>query len=442
MLSAADAVRQRTYVPSAREAQHHLPVAARRAVDHGKGNHPNVQPSQDASRPDRRRQPLALVGALAVPSIAQADAKTVLVSKSSGGAKGNNESGEPTLSRTGRYIGFQSRANNLVADDTNGTYDCFVRDQGSSSTERVSVTSGGGQSNGPCWGPAISQGGQHVAFYAAASNLAPGDDNGEWDIFVHDRDSGATELVSFARGGGASNGQSADPAISGDGQIVAFESKASDLVEGDTNGAMDVFVHDRGSGTTTRVSVHTNGAQGNGSSRDPSVSAGGRFVVFDSEAGNLVNKDTNGRRDVFIHDLASGKTQRVSVTSGGRQATGVSGNAVVSSDGRYVAFDSKAANLVGGDTNASTDVFLRDRNQGKTTRVSVTGSGKQATGGWSLDPTISDNGRYIAFESAASNLVSKDTNRKWDVFLRDRINRSTKIISLTASGARARKRQQ
>jgi Tol biopolymer transport system component len=379
---------------------------------------------------------VALAATLALPGIAEAAAKTVLISKSGGGAIGNRESGEPSVSRTGRFIAFESRASNLVPGDTNGVHDCFVRDHGKGTTERVSVASDGGESNGACAGPAISADGRFVAFYSTASNLAQGENNGAWDIYLHDRVDGTTTRISRGLGGGAANGPSEDPAISADGRLIAFESRASNLVADDDNDRMDVFVHDRSIGTTTRVSVGRNGAEANGDSRDPDLSPDGRFVVFDSAASNLVPNDTNRKRDIFIRDLVTNKTQRVSLNSGGTQGNGDSGNPVVSANGRFVAFDSRARNLVKGDTNGSADIFLRDRKNGTTVRISVSSSGRQATGGWSVDPTISDNGRYITFESAATNLVPRDTNGRWDVFLRDRVNKKTSIISLTAGGGR------
>ncbi|RLE19728.1 MAG: hypothetical protein DRJ50_11855 [Actinobacteria bacterium] len=312
-----------------------------------------------------------------------------------------------------------------------------MRDQSRKTTKRVSVDSSGAQSNGHCWGPAISQSGQYIAFYAAASNLVSGDTNGVRDVFVHNRYNGRMELVSIDKDGGSANGQSVDPAISADGRIVAFESNATDLVPGDTNGKTDVFIRNLNTDVTTRISVRSDGRQANGNSNDPEVSGDGRFVVFDSAATNLIWKDTNGRRDVFIHEVATGKTKRMSVSSSEKQAKGASRQATVNWDGRYIAFESKARNLVAGDTSRGNDVFLRDRKLGKTKRVSVSNTERQAKG-WSGDPKISNSGRYIAFESTAPNLVAKDTNGKWDVFVRDHIRKTTRIVSRTASGGQAK----
>src|SRR3989440_135688 len=171
--------------------------------------------------------------------------------------------------------------------------------------------------------------------------------------------------------------------------------------------------------STKRVSVDSLGAQGIGDSEGPSISAHGRFVAFYSSAANLVAGDTNGARDVFVRDRKTGKTTRVSVDSHGAQANGDSVAASISADGRLVAFLSSASKLVGGDTNGARDVFVRDRKARKTRRVSVDSHGAQGKGA-SFVPSISANGRFVAFSSVASNLVAGDTNTVSDVFVRGR----------------------
>ncbi|NIS65842.1 MAG: hypothetical protein GTO05_11935, partial [Gemmatimonadales bacterium] len=230
---------------------------------------------------------------------------------------------------------------------------------------------------------------------------------------------GVTERVSVAVVGGEPNGESMAPALSADGRFVAFHSEATNLVVGDTNGAMDVFRYDRDTGDTIRVSVATAGAEGNAGSYDPAISADGRYVAFDSDATNLVADDTNGAADVFVHDCTTGETSRVSVTTMGAQGNYGSYYPAISSDGRYVAFESDATNLVAGDLNFWTDVFVHDRETGETTRVSVTSGGVEGDDG-SYWPAISGDGRYVAFESDAINLVAGDFNFWTDVFVHDR----------------------
>jgi len=241
-------------------------------------------------------------------------------------------------------------------------------------TERVSVDSGGLQGNSWSSTPSISSDGRFVAFRSVASNLVSGDTNSTWDIFVHDRQTSQTTRVSVDSGGLQGNGRSQSTSISSDGRFVAFHSRASNLVPGDTNGTYDIFVHNRQTGQTTRVSVDSGGLQGNSLSEMSSISSDGRFVAFESYASNLVPGDTNGEADIFVHDRQTGQTTRVSVDSGGLQGNNHSdGPMSISSDGRFVAFQSEATNLVPGDTNGRTDIFVHDR-QPNTPTLAVQGS--------------------------------------------------------------------
>src|SRR5256712_380330 len=227
----------------------------------------------------------------------------------------------------------------------------------------------------------------------------------------------STKRVSVDSHGAQGNGGSFDPAISADGRFVAFDSVASNLVAGDTNAAFDVFVRDRKTGKTRRVSVDSHGAQGNGDSFDPAISADGRFVAFDSVASNLVAGDTNAASDVFVRDRKTGKTRRVSVASHGTQGNGASFGPSISADGRFVAFTSAASNLVAGDSNEAYDVFVRVRKTAKPSPASLDSHGAQGNGE-SFNPAISADGRFVAFRSSASNLVAGDTNGAADVFVR------------------------
>jgi Tol biopolymer transport system component len=205
--------------------------------------------------------------------------------------------------------------------------------------------------------------------------------------------------------------------MSAGGRFIAFESDATNLIPGDTNGSRDVFVRDRKTGTTTRVSVGTGGVQGDGDSIYPSISADGRLVAFTSYATNLVPGDTNGGPDVFVRDRKTGTTRRVSLGPGGVQGDVGSGRLAISADGRFVTFESDDTNLVRGDTNEEWDIFVRDLHRGTTRRVSVGPGGVQGNS-YSLDPAISADGRFVALESNATNLVPDDTNNALDVFVR------------------------
>ena len=350
---------------------------------------------------------------------------TTRVSVDSSGNQGNSSSFFPSFSADGRYVAFASDATNLVAGDTNGARDIFLHDRTTSATTRVSVDSTGTQGNGSSYYPSISSDGRYVVFYSTASNLVAGDSNGVHDVFVHDRTTGITTRVSVDSSGTQANGISTYPFISADGRYVAFESDASNLVAGDTNGRFDIFVHDRTTGATTRVSVDSSGMEGNNNSNDqPSISADGRYVAFSSSASNLVAGDTNGWQDIFLHDRTTGATTRVSVASDGSEGNSDSAIASISADGRYVVFVSRSTNLVAGDTNGGLDVFVYEHSTGATTRVSVAADGTEANG-TSQWTHISSNGRYVAFVSSATNLVAGDTNGRQDIFMVDRLFSST-----------------
>ncbi len=345
--------------------------------------------------------------------------ETIRASVDDAGNQGNSLSQFPRISASGRIVTFESLASNLVDGDTNGALDVFVHDRKSARTTRVSVGSGGDQSNRANGVPCLNSDGRVVAFESLASNLVDGDTNESTDVFVHDRETGETNRVSVDSRGRQANGSSAGSSLDGSGRYVAFESLATDLVRGDTNRVSDIFVHDRQTGETTRISVDSRGRQANGGSSAPSLSADGRFVGFGSYGSNLVDGDSNQEIDVFVHDRQTGETTRVSVDSRGRQANGGSGIAALSADGRWVTFHSFASNLVDGDSNGTLDIFVHDRMTGATTRASRTENGGE-TNGPSRDPTISADARFVAFESLASNLVSGDDNAIFDVFVRDR----------------------
>lgn len=327
-------------------------------------------------------------------------------------------SGFGQVTADGRYVVFQSCAPNLVGGDTNGTCDIFVRDRLTGTTDVVSVSSSGVLANGgSAPGPSLSDDGRFVAFASLASNLVPGDTNQEHDVFLRDRLFGTTVRVTEAAGGGDANGPSQEAFVSADGRFVSYDSAAGNLVVGDTNNASDVFLYEVATDTTSRVSVSSVGGQADGTSGGSSLSADVRFVSFFSAASNLVPDDT-AFDDVFVHDNVTGATERVSVSIGGGQGNGNSGPSFtngLSADGRFAVFQSVASNLVTGDTNATTDVFVRDRLTGATMRVNVPSSGVQANGP-SFNSAIDGDGRVVAFASDASNLVLGDTNNTTDVF--------------------------
>ena len=285
----------------------------------------------------------------------------------------------------------------------------------------------------------LSSDGRFAAFASNASNLVKGDTNGCTDIFVRDRQSNATTRISLASSGSQGNGNSFHPDISADGRYIVFASKASNLVSGDTNGCTDIFLHDRQSRAITRLSTAFDGSESDNSSFYPCISADGHYVAFVSNATNLVRGDNNTCTDVFIRDLQANTTSLVSLTSDGLQANDDSSAQDwpdISADGRYIAFTSTAKNLAEGDTYSFYDVFVRDRQARLTTRVSVASNGTQATG-MSGFPCISADGRFVAFWSRAPNLVKKETHNE-NIFLHDCQDNTTALISIAANGFEAR----
>lgn len=344
-----------------------------------------------------------------------------------GGANGPSaaDGSAPSISQSGRWIAFSSRASNLVPDDGNGLDDVFVYDRQEGLTVRVSRGIDG-EPNGASTAPRISADGRFVVFQSFASNLDDDDANGRSDVFLFDRGTGTTTRVSHAPDGAEADGASFTPAISGNGRVVAFASAATNLVAGDTNRFADIFVHDTRSGTTVRASVRSDGRQADGTSFLPDLTFDGDLVAFKSDAANLVPADSNGRTDVFVHVLASGATERVSVDSFGNQADGLSGAPKISADGGYVAFPSFASNLDPDDGNRASDLFVFDRTAerengtfGALRRVSVERKDLEApTGNVSeLQPALSGDGRFVAFASEAANLVPFDINNLSDVFV-------------------------
>lgn len=357
---------------------------------------------------------------------------TIAASANSNGVLGNRASAASSVSADGRYVAFLSHSTNLVPGDTNRRADIFVRDLRNSTNRRASLGPGSVQANGPSNQPAISANGRFVAFSSFATNLVAGDTNNQPDVFVRDMVAGTTRRVSLRNNGGQANGDNAAPAISADGRYIAFISSASNLVAGDTNGTSDTFVRDTVANTTTRVSVATGGGQANAFSDAPTISADGQLVVFASPATNLVAGDSNGTSDVFLRDRVAGVTVRVSVGAGGAPADGPVTQPAISANGRHVAFVSEATNLVATDTDASPDVVVRNLVVGVNTQVSFRTD--SLPGSFASEPAVSADGNLIAFNTS-SDLVPADTNSLPDIYLRNVSAARTELISIGLAGA-------
>jgi Tol biopolymer transport system component len=337
------------------------------------------------------------------------------VSVSSAGLQANGNSEEPSISSDGAIVAFISEATNLVPGDTNNAQDVFVHDLNTASTERVSVATAGTEGDNDAFTLSLSSNGNFVAFGSTATNLVAGDTNDVIDVFVRDRNTDTTERVSLTNAGLQANGESFSPAISSTGRYVAFRSDATNLVANDTNNNADIFVRDRTLGVTRRVSVASDGTQANGDSILPAISADGRFVAFSSDASNLVAGDFNNLADIFVHDRQDDTTIRVVAPAEFNTASGIIIVAPsISPDGGFVGLRSNADDLVPGDTNNSFDTFLIARDTLIAERTSVSSSEVEGNSD-SSRPSISTNNRYVVFSSNATNLVSNDINGFEDV---------------------------
>jgi Tol biopolymer transport system component len=351
-----------------------------------------------------------------------------LVSVNTTGGFGNGDSTRPSISADGRYVAFQSDADDLVASDTNGVSDIFIRDMqpGGAGTIRVSVVTGAGAESFPplfgAFDPVISANGAFVAFRSDATDLvtSPALTLGVFNVFRHPRaPNGTTDLVSVNATGPEPDFDSSAPSISGSGQFVAFESSSTNLIPAGTTG-QQVYVRDMTGGSTALFSVDSGGVtQGDALSANPSVSDDGTRVVFESRSTNLAPVDVPGQSYIFLH-VTGGPTSVVSKNSAGFQAIGSSVLPAISADGRYIVYMSGAENLVPADTNGKLDVFWFDSVAGLTLRVSVGTYGAQAnddSGGTNSRPALSPDGRFVAFDSLASNLVAADGNSIEDAFV-------------------------
>jgi Tol biopolymer transport system component len=326
--------------------------------------------------------------------------------------------GGARLSENGSRVAFTSMADNLVPDGPRLRDQVYVRELASGQIWRVSQSRAGEPGNAASRFVRLSGDGMVVTFVSGATNLVEDDTNGTEDVFVHDLRSRETLRISAEWKGGQADGGSYAPSLSRDGRLVAFASEATNLVANDTNRVADVFLRDSLTARTERISRVPGGGETSAPSDAPALSASGRFVAFSSESDNLVPEDHNGERDVFLHDRDTGRTVLVSVAEGGKGANGASDNPVVSDDGSKVAFVSTASNLVRSDHNARPDVFLRRVVRGETVRLSVGAGGTEAneeSGAFGV--AMSTDGSCVAFESYASNLVPEDGDGMVDVFI-------------------------
>jgi Tol biopolymer transport system component len=323
---------------------------------------------------------------------------------------------EPVMSADGNLVAFWSSAKRLVRDDPRTDRDVFIRDMTKGRTKLISRNPSGQPGNGDSFMASISADGTRVAYASAASDLASGDNNQVIDVFLYDAKTGKTTLVSRGLDGKSARGESLAPEISADGSHVVYFSSADNIVDGDHNQLEDVFSYDVAAKTTQIISVAEDGTAANGGSFNPSVSGDGKFVTFWSFASNLAPNDKNDQGDVFLRTTDSPKITLVSHTPKGFSGNGESDDPTISTDGRTVAFQSAASDLDPADTNGFTDVYRYSVSSGQLVIVSTARDGSPADDS-SFLPSLSKDGALIAFESVAGNLVRRDTNSMVDAFV-------------------------
>jgi YD repeat-containing protein len=338
----------------------------------------------------------------------------------------NGDEKKYTYDRLGNVLSITDPENNKTSYEFPSNQQLIINQ-----ITRVSVDSNGNQGNGDSYESSISADGRYVTYFSTSSNLVDEDTNNTGDIFLYDRQTQQTTRVSLDSNGVEGNSFSYLTTISADGRYIAFSSYASNLVSDDTNGTADIFIRDLQTEQTTRVSIDNNGFEGNGDSILPKISADNRYVTFSSTASNLVSDDTNNESDIFIRDLITGETTRVSIDSNGVEGNGKSFDSAISGDGRYITFISKATNLVSNDTNGFDDIFLHDRATGETTRVSVNNTGIESNRN-SEKASISTDGRYITIQTSATNLVS-GTNGVTSILIIERETGEIRLASLNYS---------
>ena len=356
---------------------------------------------------------------------------TTLVSRATGvaGAGGDAQSVSPSISSDGRYVVFGSDANNLSTEDNDAIRNIFVRDLQANTTTLVSRASGvaGAVGDQGSFELAISGDGRHVVFESFATNLSTANNDAVRNIYVRDLQANTTTFVSRADGpaGAGGGADSFNPVISFDGSRVAFASNADNFSTENDDGWSNIYVRDLSATTTTFVSRATGvaGAGSTASNGDPTISGDGRYVAFNTQVNNnLSDQDNDAVINVYLRDLLMSETTFVSRATGaaGAGGNGTSFSQVISADGRYIAFLSLSTNLSDADLDAVEDVFVRDLQTGTTTFVSrASGAAGAAGSGNSAFPVISDDGRYVAFESGSTNFSDQDVDAATDIFRRD-----------------------
>ncbi|MCK6481802.1 MAG: hypothetical protein HUU06_10245 [Planctomycetaceae bacterium] len=345
-----------------------------------------------------------------------------LLSANGAGTEGNAGSLYPSISSNGQVVLFESYASDLADGAEGGFCNVYLLDRKSGDLVRLSSTpaGAGGDWDSFVYGSSLSANGRFAVFYSAALDMVEDAGVGYFQIYLYDRTKGTLTMISRSPEGAPALGDCFDPSISSNGKYVVYYSYATNLGAGASGAVSNIYLHDVKKGTTTLITRSTTGGEPNDDSLDPVVSASGKIVAFDSYATNLVSGDTNGQSDVFLVDLKKGTKTRVSLGPAGVQGNGPSYSASLSSSGKVLLFTSDASNLEGGDGdgNSSSDVFLRDPKTGLPRRLSLSAAGAEGDGdSYVVATSLASSGKWALVVSGASNFATGDDNLDDDVFL-------------------------
>jgi hypothetical protein len=380
---------------------------------------------------------IVLVLASIVPAtgVRAAAGDLALASTSDAGVKGNRESREPQLSDDGNIVAFRSQSKNLDPHDTDGKDDVYVKNLATGDITLASTRKDGVKSNKPSEQATISADGSVVAFQSKATNLDGRDVDDHWDVYVKNLVTGDLTLVSTATDGTKGNGDSDEPEISPDGTMVAFRTKSTNLTTADTDAIPDVYVKDLATGVTTLVSTDPSGVKGNAQSGRPSMSTDGSIIAFRSQATNLLAADRDSAFDIYVKTLASGTLALASSSATGANGNGSSTTPMLSADGDVVAFRTTATNLVAGDTDTTWDIDVKDLTTGAVTLASATATGTKSNGE-SVNPSLSADGTAVAFGTFATNLDVRDTDVYQDAYIKFLGSGALVLVSTAADGTK------
>nr|MBA3553116.1 PD40 domain-containing protein [Actinomycetota bacterium] len=332
--------------------------------------------------------------------------------------KGNGDSFAPATSADGTLVAFQSFATNLHPADGDQYLDVYLKNLSTGLLTLLSASDSGMKGNGDSFAPAISADGTRVAFASDATNLDPADSESKFDVYVKRVSTGDIALASRSAGGTNSNGDSLSPALSDDGGVVAFDSSATNLIGADSDSISDIYTKELATGALNLVSTSANGTKGNGDSYGPSISSDGQVVAFQSAARNLHGDDADALQDIYVKDLPSGDITLASTSDSRVKGDGGSVTPTISGNGSAVAFHSVATNLDPVDTDAISDVYVKEVGTGDITLASLSEDGRKGNGS-SLAPSLAGDGTVAGFDSTSSNLHPDDTDEVEDIYVKE-----------------------